>query len=485
MHDTPIVESFVACADRDPGAPALVWYEREISYGELYRAAVAQRDRMTRLGLGTDEPVGVLAAKSPDAVALVLGCLLARRPFLLPSATLPHETLRTLFGAAGCARVLTPDDDLALGERAAARVAVPPDTSFMLTTSGSTGTPKIVPVRAIGVDRFAAWASVHFGIGPGTTVLNHAPLNFDLCLLDVWTTLARGGRVVLCDPAQAANGKHLLGLLARHEVHLVQAVPMFYRLLAEAAGAHRFDRVEHVVFTGDLLPRRDLQVLPKLFPGARLHNVYGCTETNDSFTHEVDPARLPAGPVPLGDPLPGVQVLVIAQDGTPLRGRGTGELYVSTPFQTGGYLGEWADVGRFGPHPHGTQGVQYYRTGDLVVRGEDGQLVLRGRDDFQVKVRGVRIDMQDIERILLDHPAVAEAAVVAVPDDTVGHALTAAVRRVRGSGLNSLVVRGHCARWLAPAAVPTTVRITDDPLPRTSTGKVDRNLITEQSQPSR
>ncbi|MEV6948447.1 AMP-binding protein [Streptomyces sp. NPDC051172] len=471
--------AFAAWARRQPEACALVWHERRVGYGELLDAADAQRDRVARLPLRPGEPVGVHAAKSPEAVALVLGCLAAGRPVVLPPATLPEATLRVLFAAVGCRFVLGPDEVATIEPAPAPGPTPPPGTGFVLTTSGSTGTPKTVPLTADAVRRFTAWAGDRFGIRPGLTVLNHAPLNFDLCLLDVWTTLAHGGTVLLCDPAHAANGRYLAELIRSEPVHLVQAVPIVHRLLIEAAGDRPLAGVRHVVVTGDTLPRRDVLRLPDLFPGARLYNVYGCTETNDSFLYEIDPARLPEGPLPLGDPLPGVGTLVRTDDGTELAGPGRGELYVSTPFQSPGYLtASEGAAARFGPHPlDPADGRRWYRTGDLVERGTDGHLRLRGRDDFQVKVRGTRVDPQDVERVLLEHPDAAEAAVLAVPDEPGGHALLAVVRRTPGSDLNSLVLRGHCARRLVPAAIPATLRVTDAPLPRTSTGKVDRTAL--------
>jgi acyl-coenzyme A synthetase/AMP-(fatty) acid ligase len=463
--------------DREPDATALIWHERHISYGELYRMALRQHERIARLDADRQTPLGLLVTKSPEAIALLLACLLDDRAFLLPAAALPARTLRSLFDEAGCIQVLTPDD-LQVSAHPVRDVQMRPGTTFLLTTSGSTGRPKIVPLQADAVGRFITWAAGQFDIGPRRTVLSYAPLNFDLSLLDVWTTLAAGGRVVLCDPTYSASARYLCQLLAQHEIHVVQAVPVFYRLLIDAAGGRRFRHVEHVVGTGDHLPGRDLAALPLLFPRARLWNLYGCTETNDSFLHEFDPTALPDGPAPLGAPLPDVRAVVVGVDGAELNGPGAGELYVSTPFQTDDYLGGSARTGRFGPHPTQPDGWRYYRTGDLVERDDDGQLLLRGRADSQVKVRGMRIDLQEMERVLSAHPMVAEAAVVAVPDDIGGHALLAVVRRVPGSDLNSLVLRGHCAQSIATGAIPPTIRIRDDPLPRTSTGKIDRTLIT-------
>ncbi|WP_081236259.1 AMP-binding protein [Streptomyces viridosporus] len=474
-----LVGGFLTQVRERPDAPALVRHGRETTYRELYGQALEERERLASLGLRPGEPVGVLAAKSPAAVALVLACLLARRPFLLPSPQLAEAQLTALFAQAGCRHVLAPRGAGQPPRAVPSATAdpLPEDTTFLLTTSGSTGLPKIVPLGREAVDRFTDWAASAFGIGAGTTVLNHAPLNFDLCLLDVWTTLAHGGRVVLVDPDRAVDGRHLLDLLTRHQVQVVQAVPMFYGLLLQACRRTplTLPSVRHAVFTGDAMPEPTLAELPRLLPAARLYNVYGCTETNDSFLHEVDPAE--AGPVPLGTPLPGVKALVVDAHGREVTGPGTGELYVRTPFQSAGYLDAERRREKFTAHPLGGDDDVWFRTGDLVRRGTDGLLRLTGRSDFQVKVRGVAVNTAEIEQVLLRHPAVLEAGVTARPDPLTGRQLVAGVRRTPGSGLNSLLLKEHCARSLPRAAVPAVLRVVDGPLPKTTTGKVDRTAL--------
>ena len=168
----------------------------------------------------------------------------------------------------------------------------------------------------------------------------------------------------------------------------------------------------------------------------------------------------------------------------------TGELLVATPFQTAGYLVGEADrdgeddpnEGRFVADPEAdaaTNGsaTRFYRTGDIVRRDAQGRLFLEGRTDFQVKVRGTRVNTADVEQALLEHDDVVEAAVVALPDPLAGHLLHAVLRRAPGATLNSLVLRKHCAERLPLAAIPTTLRLADEPLPRTSTGKVDRRRV--------
>ncbi|MGH3869347.1 MAG: AMP-binding protein [Pseudonocardiaceae bacterium] len=492
------VEAFSANVRRFPDSPALLWWGAPVSYRELHDRALRARAELSGADLGV-APIGLRCSKSPDSIALILACLMDQRSFLLPATTLPEPTLEELFRRAGCARVLTVSgssgryswvatpraDGTRRGRGAAGCVrSFSPDpeaVTFMLTTSGSTGLPKIVPLREGAVDRFTDWAGEQFELGAGRVVLNFSPLNFDLCLLDIWATLKHGGCVVLVDPARATNGHYLRGLLTSHAVGLVQAVPMFYQLLIQAQ-AHRdnpdeFASVRHVVVTGDSITPQCLAQLPGLFPRARLYNLYGCTETNDSLLHEIDPTNLPTGALPLGIPLPGVRALLVNEDGTVREGPGTGELYVSTPFQTSGYLNHPRHESRFVAHPYGTDTLRYFRTGDLVHRHENGSLTLEGRTDFQVKIRGVRLNIEEVERVLRSHPDIAEVAVVAVPDLVAGHLLHAETRRVPGSMLNTLSLRSFCADRLHRIAIPSTFQITEDPLPRTSTGKPDRHLM--------
>ena len=463
-----LADKFVGVAHEQPDAPALVWRDRTVSYRELYLAARRAQARIASLP-DDGTPLGLRAPKSPESIALVLGCLLAQRRFLLPSATLAEQTLTELFTTSGCTTVLSEVDAQWPGQSGVNTFTPDPNrVTFMLTTSGSTGRPKVVPLTEGAVDRFTDWAAAHFGLP--AVVLNYSPLNFDLCLLDVWATLKHGGTVVLVDPDRGTDAAHLGDLVRHNEVEVLQAVPMLFGLLA---GGEPYPRVRQVIITGDTIPARTLARLPELFPNARLHNLYGCTETNDSLVHELDPAKLPTGPVPLGTPLPGVVTRVVTEDG-PLTGPGSGELEVRTPFQTTGYLDPALNADRFTPDG-------FYRTGDLVRVDAGGVLTLVGRNDFQVKVRGVRTNVQEVERVLLDHPEIVEAAVVAVPDPLAGHLLHAELRRTPSSALNTLVLRRFCAERLASTSIPSTIRITADPLPRTSTGKPDRQLLVRRN----
>ena len=505
-----LADHFADQAERQPDAPALIWEGEPISYDELAAMANSAYAEIEDAQLPTDRPVGIRAKKSPEAIALILGCLRAGRSFLLPSIELAPETLAQLFAQAGTSQVLSPHGPRS--ESAASLRALvdnvreepeaagggptsewPPvgggdDVTFMLTTSGSTGLPKIVPLTASGIDAFTDWTAEQFEIRPGTVVANYAPLNFDLCLLDIWATLKHGGCVALVDQDRATQGAYLADLIAENEVNVLQAVPMLYRLLLDVhrEDGRTFPSVRHAITTGDKIPASTLGELPKLFPNARFYNIYGCTETNDSLIHEflgLAEGNVPSN-VPVGQPIPGVIVRVQSEDGTALAGTGTGEFMVWTPFQTRGYLKASLNQDKF-VTIDGDDDRVYYKSGDIVRRHDDGTLTLEGRADFYVKVRGVRVSTQVVEQAIQEHPAVIEVAVIAVPDEMAGARLHATVRREPDVKLNSLMLRQHCATRLARTEMPSTIEIVTEPLPKTSTGKVDRKAVAAALERSR
>jgi acyl-coenzyme A synthetase/AMP-(fatty) acid ligase len=505
-----LADHFADQVERQPDAPALIWDGQQVSYAELQRLADDAYAELEAARLPDDRPVGIRAKKSPEAIALILATLRARKSFLLPSIELAPETLAQLFAQAGVSQVLSPhgprsesaaslralvDETRAAPEKGGVgtKSEWPPtgggdDVTFMLTTSGSTGLPKVVPLTAGGVDAFTDWAAEQFGIKPGTVVANYAPLNFDLCLLDIWTTLKHGGSVAVVDQDRATQGAYLADLVNDNQVNVLQAVPMLYRLLIDVNrdDGRTFPSVRHVITTGDKIPPSSLAELPKLFPRARFYNVYGCTETNDSLVHEflgLAEGSVPSN-IPVGQPIPGVIVRVQREDGTALEGTGTGEFMVWTPFQTRGYLKSSLNAEKFVSLAD-DDGRTYYKSGDIVRRHDDGTLTLEGRADFYVKVRGVRVSTQVVEQAIQEHPAVIEVAVIAVPDELAGARLHATVRREADAKLNSLQLRQHCATRLARTEMPSTIQIVTEPLPKTSTGKVDRKAVAAELERSR
>ena len=335
----------------------------------------------------------------------------------------------------------------------------------MLTTSGSTGLPKIVPLRG-GVDAFTDWAAEAFEIRPGTVVANYAPLNFDLTLLDIWTTLKHGGCVALVDQDRATQGAYLADLVNDNEVNVLQAVPMLYRLLIDVhrEDGRTFPSVRHVITTGDKIPPSSLAELPTLFPNARFYNVYGCTETNDSLMHEflgLAEGNVPSN-IPVGQPLPGVIARVQSEDGSALEGTGTGEFMVWTPFQTRGYLNvvlQRREVRLARATTTGRTDLQVRATSFAVTRTARSRSRVAPTSTSRSAAFASRT--QVVEQAIQEHPAVVEVAVIAVPDELAGARLHAIVRREADQKLNSLQLRQHCATRLARTEMPSTIRDRD------------------------
>lgn len=485
--------SFVERATRAPFLPALAGPAGGVSYGELYAMTCDAAAALERLGVREGARAAVLGAKSPETIALTLACMLTGRPVLLPAVELGAAAVRTLIEHADVEHVLATDEHEGAAvvrpsaETAAGRPVLrrgPDDIALMLTTSGSTGLPKVVPITHRAIMRFASWASDRFDIAPGANVLSYCGLNFDLSILEVWTTLMYGGRAVLVAHEQSTRPDHLLDLVRRHQVDVVQGVPMLISLLLDAADARGCDlpSVRHTILTGDAASTTLLARLPGALANSRLYNVYGCTETNDSFIHLLDPRReAQHGAVPLGDPLPGVSALIV-RDGRVLDGPGSGELWVSTPFQATGYLGPSSgDDGFAGPTDDPAL-AGHFRSRDLVRRDMAGTVYLEGRTDAQVKVRGVRVNLHAIEQALLGDPGIAEAAVIAVDDELAGKRLLGFVRRRPGAEVDTVKLRFRCARELGRVAVPAAIEVQDDALPKTVTGKVDRRAVRRRSQ---
>ncbi|MEU6044769.1 AMP-binding protein [Streptomyces griseus] len=485
MPSPRLLQAFSRHVREQPDSTALVHAGHQVTYADLERLTRRATADLDGAGFGSVRALCLPAHKSPETIALLLAAWRQGINTLVPSPALGAAALSTLIAQAhgplsatavpgGGVTLSREEADPALADGFG--VADPAESLLTLTTSGSTGVPKLVPVRTEAFDRFADWAGTAFGIDGGTTALSFSPLNFDLALLDVWTVLEAGGTVVLADAGASGDAGYLRDLAQRNEVTLVQGVPLLHRLLA-TDGA-RYPAVRTVVFTGEAVSEQGLRDTFAACPAARFHNVFGCTETNDSFIHDIDPDAY-THPLPIGVPIDGTDAVLLIEgpDGTEvLRGPGTGELLVHTPFQTCGYLEQARNAHAFMPDPRGG-GAMFYRTGDLVRRDADGRCFLQGRTDFQVKVRGVRTNTLEVETVLGAHPDVVEAAVVALPCPEAGTRLHAEVVRRDGASLSTLGLRAYAAKHLPRHAVPSSVGLARTPLPKTPTGKPDRHSI--------
>ncbi|MBI4723815.1 MAG: AMP-binding protein, partial [Rhodomicrobium sp.] len=357
-----------------PTATALVWRGHRVSFETLWYLVKNTTEHINALSLPPRGVLAVSAQKSPRVIALLLALRHLYHPVLIVPEQLGAEARHGVYEHANAYAELSagygtdaPQPHIAIVNETASLNANE-NVAMILTTSGSTGIPKGVRLSGSAITNFFRWAQAAFSIQPGTTVLSYAPLNFDLSLLEVWAALDAGATVVLVDADQAADAKALQKLVSQHNPDLMQGVPLLYKLLLQQPTLP-FRPDAHIIVTGEPTPRELRQSLADAFPAARFHNVYGSTETNNSFMFSVSAAEFAGlANVPIGNPIAGTCYRIVNDSGEALIGLGRGELHTSTPFAALGYTDARLDDLAFYEH----EGRRYYCTGDIAERHADG-----------------------------------------------------------------------------------------------------------------
>ena len=360
------------------------------------------------------------------------------------------------------------------------------DLAYLLYTSGSTGEPKGVTLSHLNALAFVEWAAARFELTPQDRLSSHAPLHFDLSIFDLFAAARAGATVVLVPATASVFPVELARFIEEREISIWYSVPSVLSALALRGGLRggEFPRLRTVLFAGEVFPTGHLRRLMKLVPHARFFNLYGPTENNVCTYYEVPPpSDHEEGPVPIGKPITDVEVLVVTEDGAVAPPGEVGELYVRGPTVMQGY---WRDPARTAkalvPDPRRDhRDGHFYRTGDLVQEGEDGNYRFLGRRDNQVKSRGYRIELGEVESALFAHPSVADCAVIAIPDDVTTNRLKAFVVLREEVGRGDLV--SFCAERIPRYMIPESLEFRES-LPRTSTGKTDRQRLQVESRSS-
>ncbi len=493
-------------AQHRPRQTALTYRSESVTYAELDRLACWFAGQLAAGGVGPDDRVGLLLDKSIVAVAALLGILKAGACYvpLDPRAPAPriaamaddarlHGLITTdaragvlapLLRSAPPCRLLVGEDLASLAVAGGAHIAAPPRVgqdsdrlAYILYTSGSTGMPKGVMIGHRAALSFVDWAVRYFGLRPDDIVANHAPLHFDLSVFDLFATFAAGGTVALVPSEVALFPSSLAAWIERGGITVWYSVPFALMQLVRHGGARApaFARLRLILFAGEVYPSRALADLMHLVPHARCYNLYGPTETNVCTAQPIAAPPAPeAPPPPIGAACDHCVVRVVAGDGTPVADGTVGEMivggaslmqgYWARPEQTqAAFVAEHCDPG----------GGRFYRTGDYGWRDEDGLFHFVGRRDGQVKIRGHRVELGDIESVLAGHAGLDEVAVV-VREGAAGEpALAAFVVSQGGAPVAPRALALFCGERLPRYMVPRDF-IFLECLPRTATGKLDR-----------
>ncbi|GAB3934970.1 hypothetical protein GCM10027614_08930 [Micromonospora vulcania] len=404
LHD-----GFFAWAAREPGRPALLGDQVAVSYGELAGRVLTLAGALTRAGVAPGDAVGVCLPKGVDQVVAVLGVLAAAgvyvpvgvdQPTVRRERILSRADVKTVLGAAGLAA--TGDGGPALDG------CVPVDPAalaYVIFTSGSTGEPKGVEVSHTAALNTLAAVGDLLRLGADDRVLAVSALDFDLSVFDIFGLLGVGGAVVLVEEGQRRDARTWLRLVREHDVTVWNTVPALLDMLLTAAGDEPLGALRSALVSGDWvgLDLRDRLVARR--PDARLIALGGATEAavwSNSFEVGAVPAHWRS--IPYGVPLPNQRYRVVDGRGRDCPDWVVGELWIGGTGVAAGYRGDPERTAqRFVTH----DGLRWYRTGDLGRYWPDGTLEFLGRADFQVKIRGHRIELGEVEAALLGCPEYA------------------------------------------------------------------------------
>ncbi len=488
------------------------------TYRELAALSDRVRDRLRHWGVVDGDRVGLYLRKSIDGVASILGTLkagaayvpvdpnapVARNGYILGDCAVKVVVVERRFadavqgelaahgsspralvlddvgGGLGLAAALDREDaaDRA-GESATARVG-PDDRAYVLYTSGSTGRPKGVILSHRNAVSFVDWCSEVFEPRETDRFSSHAPFHFDLSILDLYVPLKHGAALVLIGEEVGKEPQGLAALIEERRISIWYSAPSILSLLTQYGELGRRDlsALRMILFAGEVFPIKHLRALKALVPTPRYFNLYGPTETNVCTFYEV-PREIPderTDPYPIGKVCSHLQTKVVSPDGSVVGAGAEGELCVSGAGVMQGYWNlpersaEAFLVDR--------SGVRWYRTGDIVVEQADGNYVFVGRRDRMVKRRGYRIELGEIESGLYRHPAVREAAVIALADEESGVRIKAFLSCHEGRRPSLIELKRFCAGALPVHMIPDLFSFQPS-LPKTSTDKIDYQRLKE------
>jgi non-ribosomal peptide synthetase-like protein len=487
--------------DLHPQAAAIVCGDAAMSYAEVEERANQLARHLRSHGVGTGEIVGLMVERSPDAILAILSILKAGAAYLPLDPSHPPERIRHILAEASITTVVSEGklgaDALGVLDAAGASVVAiddpcqpwqtlstmrlsveqtgvaPSDPCYVLYTSGSTGRPKGVMAEHRNVVAFVHAFNEVIRVTDQDRIFQGFSLGFDGSVEEMWMAFSNGAALVVPERGAARFGDDLALLVAGGNVTVFSTVPTSLAMMT-----HALPSVRLLIVSGERCPPE--AVVRWATRGRRMLNVYGPTETTVNTTVA---ECVPGQPVTIGRPLHGYGLHILDEDGRPVARGDRGELYISGPCLARGYLGQ-RDLTdeRFGPLPavSGAAGTRAYRTGDLVSVGERGDVLFHGRLDTQVKVRGYRIELSEIESVLLEDAAIRAAAVVAVEGDGArdGAPTLAAyvVARDLAVGLDRNRLLANLGARLPAYMVPAFLDVLES-FPTLPSGKVDRKRL--------
>lgn len=489
-------------AARTPDAAAIQFGAETVTYAELNERANRLAHSLRAKGVGPERIVALMASRSPLLIVAILGVLKAGGAYVAIDPAYPKERIDWMLEDCGETLLLTErayggvvtsaiaewyldDSELYAADRGNPELIHRPDhLAYVLYTSGSTGRPKGVMIEHRGLAHFISGFRNRIPFEKGQSILAMASVSFDIFVVENLLPLTLGMRIVLASEAECNDATLLQGLINAHGVDVVQITPSRFKWWMNQRGETDGLQKLHILMIGAEPLTADVLSRLRAATGARLFNLYGPTETTVwTSIREVTEGE----DITIGTPIAG-SVMMVLDEGLKLQPPGvTGEICIGGPGVGRGYLShpEW-DVA-FVPNPY-APGERMYRTGDLGRRLENGEYAYAGRRDFQVKIRGHRIEIAEIEQLLLRHELVKETVVTAFMEEDGEYALCAYVVMQNATatdvepegGAPSDKLTAYLREYLGdklPSYMIPAFMVVLDAIPLTPTGKIDRRAL--------
>jgi non-ribosomal peptide synthetase-like protein len=492
---------FEAQADRRPSATAIVCGPRTLSYGEVDALANRLARHLRARGVQAGALVGLLVERSPEAVIAILATLKAGGAYVPLDPSHPVDRSRHVAAEARLAAILAQETTAALAAQLGPEVVTldspdagwpsqpaqrlsdaevgtsAADLAYVLYTSGSTGRPKGVMTEHRNVVSFVASFNGLLRLGESDRVFQGFALGFDGSVEELWMAFSNGASLAVPPPGSARFGNDLARVITDAGCTVFSTVPTSLSMISEDLPTVRL-----LIVSGEPCPKDAVDRWA--VEGRRMLNVYGPTETTVNATAA---ECTPGAPVTIGSPLDGYEMRVLDEAGLDVADGTVGELYISGPGLARGYLGQPELTAKHFVDLASSQGParRAYRTGDLVSREASGQLRFVGRADNQVKVRGYRIELSEIEAVLVEHPQVRSAVAAVVQRDgapEIAVYVVAREGRAIDTAQDRLSVRSLLAARLPSYMLPAFLEVLQE-LPTLASGKVDRKQLPPPATP--
>ncbi|HEY0729728.1 MAG TPA: amino acid adenylation domain-containing protein, partial [Pyrinomonadaceae bacterium] len=482
-------------AARRPDALAVVFGEKLISYGELNRRTNQLARYLRRHGVGLETRVGVLMQRSADWIVALLGILKAGGVYVPLDGSYPAQRLRFMVEDAEVKVLLTengqPELDAAevvnldqaweqLSTENAENlehVALPENLAYLMYTSGSTGQPKGVGVTHQAINRLVRNTD-YVKFEESDRVAQTSNASFDVATFEIWGALLNGSRLVVLEKDTVLSPAELGRQLMDQQISVLFLTTALFHLMAQGR-PEIFASLTYVIFGGDAADAQFVQRVLENGKPRHLVNGYGPTEgTSFTTSYEAQEKDIGARTTPIGRPLPNTDAWVMDRETQMVPVGVAGELHIGGDGLARGYLPRPAlTAEKFVPHPYSAEpGARLYRTGDLVRYQDDGNIEFLGRMDQQVKVRGFRVELGEIESSLNQYWAIVESVVVAGKDASGETRLIAYVVPEEGVEPTSAEIWTFLQEKLPSYMLPS-VFVTIKELPLTPNGKVDRRAL--------